>query len=329
MSNKIIELMQVPSEQQDLNWLQQSLQAAIELESSTMPPYLCGMWSIKDQSGPTYDLIQSVVFQEMLHMGLACNMLTAIGGTPRINTSVPTYPGPLPGGVRPELTVYLAGLSKEYLLNVYMQIEYPEAGPVVLALGQTFPTIGAFYDAILDAFRQLSPNIAGGNQLKSSIGGNRLFVIQTIGDVERAISEIKEQGEGTSQSPLAEDFGGELAHYYKFAEIWHGKTLIWRDGRWQYAGDPIPFPDVYQMAPIPTGGYVSPSSQVQKALQDFDQQYTTLLDNLQSAWDNHSQGDLGLAIGAMFELGSRATAIMQFQLSDGSGVYGPDFVPVS
>jgi Ferritin-like len=329
MSKKIIELMQVSAEQQDLNWLQQSLQAAIELEFSTIPPYLCGMWSIKDQSGPTYDLIDSVVLEEMLHMGLACNMLAAIGGTPRINTSVPIYPGPLPGGVRPELTVYLAGLSKEYLLNVYMQIEYPEAGPVVLALGQTFPTIGAFYDAILAVFRRLSPNITGGTQLTSSIGDNQLFAIQTIGDAERAISEIKEQGEGTSQSPLAEDFGGSLAHYYKFAEIWHGNTLIWRDGRWQYAGDPIPFPDVYQMAPIPTGGYVSPPSQVQQALQDFDQQFTTVLNRLQSAWANHSQSNLGQAIGAMFELGPLATAIMQFQLPDGSGVYGPDFVPVS
>ena len=40
-------------------------------------------------------------------MGLACNMLTTIGGTPQINTpaAVPKYPGHLPGGVRPHLTV--------------------------------------------------------------------------------------------------------------------------------------------------------------------------------------------------------------------------------
>jgi Ferritin-like len=329
MSNKIIELMQVPAEQQDLNWLRQSLQAAIELELSTIPPYLCGMWSIKDQSGPTYDLINSVVLEEMLHMGLACNMLTAIGGTPQINTRIPSYPGPLPGGVRPELTVYLAGLSKEYLLHVYMQIEYPEAGPVVLALGRTFPTIGAFYDAILAAFRQLSPNITGENQLTSFIGDNELFAIQAINDAERAISEIKEQGEGCPQSPLAEDFGGELAHYYKFAEIWHGNTLIWQNGTWQYAGDPIPFPDIHKMAPIPIGGYVNPSSQVQQALQDFDKQYTTVLDHLQNAWASHSQSNLNQSISAMFKLQPLATAIMQFQLPDGSGVYGPDFLPVS
>jgi len=329
MSKKILELMQVPEEQQDLNWLRQSLQAAIELEFSTMPPYLCGMWSIKDQSGPTYDLIQSVVLEEMYHMGLACNMLTTIGGTPQINTRIPTYPGPLPGGVRPELTVYLAGLSKEYLLRVYMQIEYPEAGPIVLALGRTFPTIGAFYDAILVAFRQLSSHITGENQLERRIRGNKVFAIRAIEDVERAISDIKEQGEGTSQSPLADEFGDELAHYYKFAEIWHGNELVQRNGTWQYAGDPIPFPDVHKMSAIPEGGYVNPPSQVQQALQDFDQQYTTVLNLLQSAWARHSLPDLNQAVSVMRDLQDLATAIMQFQLPDGSGVYGPDFVAIS
>ena len=67
---------------------------------------------------------------------------------------VPTYPGPLPGGVRPDLTVYLAGLSQESV-GMYMQIETPE-DPVAFA-ADTFPTIGAFYDAILAAFQGLTP----------------------------------------------------------------------------------------------------------------------------------------------------------------------------
>src|SRR5262245_58400143 len=119
MSQKIVQLMQVPHEQHDLDWLRESLQAAVELEFATLPPYLCGLWSIKDpdRDRTVYNLILSVIIEEMLHMGLACNMLKAIGRTPQINNAdfVPKYPGPLPGGVRPELTVYLAGLSKKFV----------------------------------------------------------------------------------------------------------------------------------------------------------------------------------------------------------------------
>ena len=44
-------------------------------------------------------------------------MLTAVGGTPRINTTdvVPTYPGPLPGGVHPDLVVSLGSAGSRTL----------------------------------------------------------------------------------------------------------------------------------------------------------------------------------------------------------------------
>lgn len=326
MSGKIIELMQTPEQDRDITWLQQSLQSAVELELSTLPPYLCGMWSIKDQTSTAYQIIHSVVMEEMLHMGLACNMLTTIGGTPQINTSIPAYPGPLPGGVRPELTVYLGGLTREYVQNVYMQIEYPENGPVVLALGQTYPTIGAFYDAIHAAFKTQAASITGNNQLTASIDGEQLFAIKKLDHVNAAISVIKDQGEGTGQSPLVVESNDELAHYYKFAEIYHGRALVQVGSSWAYQGAEIPFPDVYPMSPIPAGGYPNPSSNVQAALLQFNQQFTTVLNNLQQAWANNDPGSLGNAIGAMFQLQPLANTLMQLPLPDGSGgVYGPDF----
>jgi len=123
---KILQLMSVLPPHHDVVWLKESLQAAIELEHATLPPYLCGLWSIKAGYGEAYDLINSIIMEEMLHMGLACNMLTTIGGAPQINAPgfVPTYPGPLPGGVRPQLTVRLQGLTREYINQVYMQIEH-------------------------------------------------------------------------------------------------------------------------------------------------------------------------------------------------------------
>jgi hypothetical protein len=221
--------------------------------------------------------------------------------------------------------VYLAGLSKDYLKVVFMEIEYPESGPVALALGEIYPTIGAFYDAILEAFKDLSPQMTGDKQIIATIGGNDLYAIKKVADAEKAITEIKQQGEGTSQLPTAPDFGGELAHYYKYAGIWHGNTLIQKNGEWQYVGAPIPFPAAYPMSPIPKGGYPSPSIEAKNALQAFDKQYTTVLNNLQSAWASGGQSDLGKAISAMFGLQSLAVALMQISLPDGSGVYGPDF----
>lgn len=324
MSNKIIDLMQVPADQHDLHWLQESLQAAIELELATLPPYLCGLWSIKSQDGPVYDLIDSVVLEEMLHMGLACNMLTSIGGTPQIVSGYRkiAYPGPLPGGVRPKLEVFLGGLDKDSL-EMYMEIEFPENGPVALAFGEVYPTIGAFYDAISTVFQQLGPPMSAKNQLTSA--GISLTQVTTVADAVQAINKIKEQGEGTSQSPFAADFGGELAHYYRFAEIWHRQKLIQSGGKWSYDGDPVSFPDVYAMKQIPTGGYTNLSGQTKQALEDSDRQFATVLTGLQSAWTNGSQDDLGKAVGAMFGLQSLAAALLQIPLPDGTGVYGPDF----
>lgn len=335
MAKRIVDLMRVPVEDHDLPWLIDSLQAAVQLELSTLPPYLCGLWSIESASGAAYDLINSIILEEMLHMGWACNILNSLNTVPEIVTGYQqlVYPGPLPGGVRPQLTVTLAGLTPDQIFNVYMQIEYPESPVAIAAVaaGETYPTIGAFYDAILAAFDQLNPPLSGNNQLTATftLNGqpyNQLTAINTAADVTTAISTIKQQGEGTSASPDSIDPGSEFAHYYKFKEIYTGKTLIQVNGQWQFDGDPVPFPDAYPMTEIPTGGYQNPSPAVQSALVNFNTQFSSLLDQLQSAWATGSSTTLGDAVGTMFKLPSLAVALMKMPLPDGSGVYGPDFV---
>lgn len=321
MSTKIYDLMQVPREDHDLNWLKEGLQAAIELEFATVPIYLCGVWSIKSLSGPVYDSVRGIVIDEMFHMGLACNMLTTVGGTPKINMgdSVPVYPGPLPGGVRPWLKVALTGLTKQVVEGTYMQIEYPEGGPIALFRGETFPTIGEFYESILAAFRQLqATDITGNRQLAR---GQRLFAIRSIADAEKAITRIQRQGEGTSQSPFSDDFGSNLTHYYKFAEIYHEHKLIkTQDGKWKYEGDPVPFPEVLPMAVVPPGGYPR-----EELALEFNRSYTMMLNHLQSAWANGEDDELDSAISTMLDLEAPARKLMEKPLPDGNGNYGPDF----
>jgi hypothetical protein len=323
----IPELLQVRAEDHDLPWLKDSLQWAVELEFGTIPVYLSGMWSIKEQSGDAYDLIHGVVLEEMLHMGWACNMLTAIDVTPQI--TAPSYPGPLPGGVQPGFDVYLGGLNKT-TVAMYMQIELPEH-PVAEA-AETFPTIGAFYDAISAAFTALFPSnhqFSTTNQIGDfPIGDETLTVLTSLDDVQNAIATIKEQGEGTSTSPDAPQFGGELAHYYRFGEILNEKKLIEVDGRWQYTGDAVPFPDCYPVAVVPAEGYPGV-----EAVQAFDKDFGTLIGQLQNAWSlpstNPEGGSnaLNAAVGTMFALTSDAQTVVAEALPDGSGNYGPDFRP--
>jgi hypothetical protein len=113
---------------EDVEGLRQVLQLAIELEHATIPPYLCALFSIvPGQNQEVAELIKSVVMQEMLHMALVCNLLNGVGGHPRIGSPsfAPRFPGHLPGGVRPDLTVSLRKCSIAQVRDVFMSIEAP------------------------------------------------------------------------------------------------------------------------------------------------------------------------------------------------------------
>ena len=235
-----------------------AMQKAIELEHATMPPYLYAMYSIKaDANREIVGLIRSVVFEEMLHMALDCNILNAIGGEPVIDKPdfIPKYPGPLPGSVEESLIVPLAPFSKQLVNDVFMVIEEPEDPlhfPVKAAFAAEAPpiTIGQFYAKIKDQIRKLSQegNIFTGDSKKQLTTGFSPLQKIHVHDADSAIAAIDlivDQGEGTKTSPL--DPEHELAHYYRYAEIYYGKTLIPNpspkpgEPDWAYAGHPIAF----------------------------------------------------------------------------------------
>jgi hypothetical protein len=71
-------------------------------------------------------------------------------------------------------------------------------------LGKPYPTIGAFYTAIQAAFKKLEPaDFTGANQQSNGVG-NGEFPINNLADVSKAITMIKEEGEGTASSPCEE-----------------------------------------------------------------------------------------------------------------------------
>ncbi|WP_236652091.1 ferritin-like domain-containing protein [Streptacidiphilus neutrinimicus] len=321
----VARLLGVAERDRDLGWIQDALQIAVELELSTLPPYLCGWWSVKDRGSEAAQLIKRIVYDEMYHLGVVCNLMVAVGGQPRIKDAAPNFPTALPGGVRPGVTVRLSGLTRPLVRDVMMAIEAPEE-PLAREGGLT---IGAFYGAVLDAFRSVTPTLSTNGQLAQRIGADDLEPVTDLDAVARSIEIVREQGEGTSASP-DDAFGDDHpAHYYAFGEIYHGRRLVRNGDMWEFTGEAVPFPDARPMAEVPAGGWPDPSPQVGQLLDRFDSTYATVLGALESAWADGGPSSLNTAVRAMRALESTAVELMDLPLPDGSGTYGPQFRPPS
>lgn len=319
----VARLLAVPEEGRGVDWLRSALQVAVELELATIPPYLCGWWSVRDRGSEAARLIRRIIGDEMFHLGLVSNLLVAVGGRPRIKAAAPVYPGPLPGGVRAGVTVYLSGLTKSFVRDVMMAIEAPEE---TLRPGtHTSPTVGEFYGDMLNAFRTLRPELSVRGQLSAHIGSDDLRPVTDLDDVEGAIEIIREQGEGTGSSPSDSFEDDHPAHYFAFAEIYYGRALRETDDGWKYVGPPVPFPQVRPMAPVPVGGWPNPPARVQQLLYRFDAAYSTVLDTLDAAWAGGGQRTLGAAIHTMQGLEGPAVELMETRIPYAPGTYGPQF----
>ena len=117
--------------------LQGTIQKTIELEFATIPPYLTAMMSLRvDANREIWEILHSVVVDEMLHMLINCNLLVALGGKPRIDSPqfLPRYPGPLPMAIHSDLVVGLEAFSLGLVENTFMGIEKPES-PIDIQAG--------------------------------------------------------------------------------------------------------------------------------------------------------------------------------------------------
>ncbi|MEH6592761.1 MAG: ferritin-like protein [Halioglobus sp.] len=327
-------------------WLASALRAAVKLEFSTIPPYLCALWSIKDQASQAASSIRHIVQEEMLHMSLACNMLVALGEeySPGISDPdfAPSYPGELAGGVHKGLQVKLEGFS-DNSLRTFLAIELPEmvidhAVSKLVEAEKYAPapsgdvTIGELYDLVDEVFGLLQPEL---HLYRQVTGPLVWFPITTLDDVHKAISLITDQGEGSSKSPLEyQPSPGqplELSHFYRFLELKENKKIIYLEDedKWGF-GEDLERPDCYPMAAVPPGGYSSPGAgapqRVVELCADFNCRYKLMLHHLNAVWEQGDQGELVHAIEHMFALKEVAQALMSIPVPTGDGAtYGPDF----
>ncbi|ORT58796.1 ferritin-like protein [Streptomyces sp. CB03238] len=351
-SDTIVDLMRVDDTDCGEEWLKNALQMAMLVELATIPPYSCGLWSIKDpqKDKDVHHAIREIIFDEMSHLGLVGNILSAIGGTPVLAdpATVPTYPGALPGGVRPELKVYLSGLNKD-AADLYSQIEKPDRPLAAYADKETYTSIGAFYDKVRTALKTnkaLFDTGRGGPQMEFDLSkkhgeGNAIKPIRTWQDADTAIGIIMAQGEGTHASPDNPFPGkpGELAHYYVFRELYHGRKLIKvHDGSkptWDFKGPEIPLPASHPMGRVPAGGWAAdqqnaPAHGVEVMLDEFNAHYSSMLRSLQATWrtpDKQQQTTLvANAIKSMGNMRTLARVLVRIPLPDGKGsTYGPEY----
>ncbi|WP_222539297.1 ferritin-like domain-containing protein [Pedobacter polysacchareus] len=312
--------------------LKSALQTAIMLEHSTIPPYLTAVFTLVNTGNDQISsLIGSVVKEEMLHLSIACNILNAINGTPVLNQPgfIPTYPGPLPGTVESGLIVPIAKFSKDLIKNVFMVIEEPENPmhiPVKAMNEMAAPlTIGMFYQkvknliTILEAeAKLLGKTIFTGDPAKQMTNEKwfpleELFPILDKDSAFRGIDLIVDQGEGTSEDPFINpgDLGGDdvttdPAHYYRFEEIFYGKTLEKDPSEpcgYSYSGPEIPcdlskIPNMYEnpkMADYPLDSVAYKNSKF------FNYTYTNLLNSLHETF-NGEPDKINTAMGLMYSL---------------------------
>ncbi len=331
---QLLEGVTSPKSPQDLY---PALQQAIMLEHATIPPYLYAAYSLDPtKNAEILAIIHSVVVEEMLHMTLACNVLNAIGGAPAIGQQgfIPTYPGPLPGGVESDLTVNLAPFSMTQL-QTFIDIEQPE-DPLnfptyKLQMEAVQPiTIGQFYTAISDAIGLLGES-AFVDPPRNQIGPDIMpesIVVTNVATAQQAITTIIEQGEGTSTSP-EEVVGKKLAHYYRYMQIQKGRFLIKQPPptNYAYAGPPIPFDStgVYAVPTNPLSTQYAPGSAQAFANDNFNYTYTSLLFALNTLFNGvNTQEQFNVAIGLMMSLKGQAKAMMS-GIPNPALLIGPSF----
>lgn len=285
-----------------LKELHEALQKAIFLEHFTIPPYLCALYSIKGgaggDNGKAYKAIHSVVMEEMLHMMMAANLLIAIGGTPVIcqKRFLPTYPQNLPN-IANKIPVNLLKFSKD-AVNTFLQIERPAERTDEAPSGKYW-SIGEFYAAVRKAIHDLDKSENGifkgdrSRQIKDKYfgGGGKLVEVYGIEQADEAISEIVGQGEGIDGSiddgdDTMFDEGVEIAHYFRFNEIFEGRSYQSGDKPKDGPSGPpvhVDWEAVYNMIPNPSMTKFKDNPQVLQKVRAFNHIYTELLDLIEQA----------------------------------------------
>jgi hypothetical protein len=327
-----------------LDDLRQHLQWAIELEHATLPPYLCALYSLDPTSNAdASEVLTGVLVEEMLHLGLAANILNAVGGRPSLDDPalLQPYPRLLPhcgGSIR--LTLEPFG---EHALENFLAIEKP-ASPTAPAEADGYETIGQFYTAVEDGLVRLCAGMGeravfAGDPARQVFAARfryssgRLIAVDGLTSALAALGEIVDQGEGIGRNQVWDGCKdvfhpghAEVSHYYRFQELQRGRRF--QPGDTLQTGPTgeaisVNFDDVLPMRRDPRLSDHLAGHPIRRAQHEFNVSYCTLLEKLEQAF-NASPERIDDAIGTMYALKAKAQTLMQ--TPDGRDhVAGPTF----
>ncbi|WP_225848944.1 ferritin-like protein [Streptomyces sp. HPF1205] len=327
-----------------LESLRQHLQWALELEHATLPPYLCALYSLDPQRNPdAVEAVGGVFVEEMIHLALAANLLNAVGGRPRLDTTelLQQHPRTLPHGNR-SLRLSLLPFGPE-ALEMFLRLEQP-APPGASAESDDYETIGQFYDAIEDGLHHLCAELGEaavfcGDPARQVTGGpfrhtgGQLAPVTDLGSALAALEEIVEQGEGTARGEVWDGDRDifhperdEVSHYYRFRELTLGRRYLRGDTPQSGpTGEPVTLDlsGVRPMRPNPLVSDHPEGSSIRSAQEEFNRTYCGLLQLLEETF-NGSPDRLAAATGTMYALKSQAQALMEMPEGDGTTA-GPTF----
>lgn len=331
---------------QNIDELRSHLQWAIELEHSTLPPYLTALYSLHPGANrEAARVLLSVAIEEMLHMVLAANVLNAIGGRPRLDHPdfVPAYPCAMPHSDRAFL-IHQAAFSKE-TVAAFLRIEKPEA-PDALPQDDGYATIGQFYEALELGLVRLCDELGEdavftGDPARQMTaehfhydGSGRVVAVTDLASARRALEEIVEQGEGLDHQSIWDGDANmfdpdrpELSHYFRFHEILAERA--YQPGDTPQSGPtgppfPVDWDAVYPVRPNPRKADYPEGSPIRTQLEAFHQVYSDMLRAMHRSLDGEP-GRMAVAVGSMYEIAHRARELMRTPSGDGRTTVGVSF----
>jgi hypothetical protein len=177
-------------------------------------------------------------------------------------------------------------------------------GPIdaqLAARPEGYATIGKFYDAIKKKIDEFGDGIFKKPSHPQVIKGapypnNQLFPVSDVNTAIKAINVIVDQGEGTRCSPY--DERKTLAHYYRLAQIVYGRRLVddnTEDPPYSYSGEEVPLDpaDVYDLYPDAKSVDYKPGSPARKLVDQYNYEYTNLLQMLHDTFNDTFPGGPG------------------------------------
>lgn len=318
------------------------LQAALELELFTIPPYLTALYSIREGTNTeSAQIIQGVVMEEMLHMALVANVLNAIGGRPCLSPDCTgggsevvrrRYPSAVPH-VDLGLNVSLQRFCPD-AIRAFQKIEEPEIWE--RPDDAHFGSIGQFYEYLLDRLIAACAELGEANVFTGDPerqiqrdeyyygAGGCVLPVYKLADAKDVLGQVAQQGEGRRASNLTGDserFGQpkEVAHYYRFEQILAGRYYDRDDDVALSPSGPelrVDWDAVHPMRANPELTTVDPEG-MEALLADFEARYEALLCHIHRGF-NGERSALAYAIGEMHGLRHLSTALMKIDCGGGA-----------